>query len=29
MFFAVPLTAIIRIVLSHNDDTKNFVAFLN
>ncbi len=29
MFFAVPLTAIIRIILSHNDDTKNFVAFLN
>lgn len=29
MFFAVPLTAIIRIVLSHNENTKNFVAFLN
>jgi predicted PurR-regulated permease PerM len=29
MFFAVPLTSIIRIVLSHNEDTKGFVSFLS
>lgn len=29
MFFAVPLTAIIKIVLQHNEDTKGFVSFLN
>jgi AI-2 transport protein TqsA len=29
MFFAVPFTSIIRIVLSHNENTKGFVSFLN
>lgn len=29
MFFAVPLTSIIKIVLQNNDSTKGFVPFLN